>query len=130
MSDRTFLLWSIEHDAWWAPNRIGYTRELHEAGRYPEAEARAIVKDANVVAFHEAAIPLACVDEANAAGLWIADREALRAIEAAAGGPALLERIGAYYLDGDRAARTPRAFLYLHIGMVIGEALRARSPVR
>ena len=61
MSDRLFVIWSIEHDAWWAPERIGYTRELHEAGRYTQAEAAEIVKRANVVEFNEAAIPLECL---------------------------------------------------------------------
>jgi hypothetical protein len=123
-ADRLFLVWSIEHDAWWAPNRIGYTRELHEAGRYPEAEAAEIVTRANIRHFNEAAIPFACISEVpRTASLWQADREALRMIEAAAGEGSrleLLERIGQYYLDGDRANRTPRAYLYIHLGMLIG----------
>lgn len=59
--DRTFLIWSIEHDAWWAPGNRGYTRELEQAGQYSEREAREIVKRANIVAFHECAIPVECV---------------------------------------------------------------------
>jgi hypothetical protein len=42
-----FVIWSFEHDAWWGPGRMGYTRELAQAGRYSEAEATAIVADAN-----------------------------------------------------------------------------------
>jgi hypothetical protein len=42
-----FVVWSFEHDAWWGPGRIGYTRDLAAAGRYSEAEARAIAEDAN-----------------------------------------------------------------------------------
>ena len=58
-----WLIWSIEHEAWWAPNRHGYTRVLALAGRYRTAEARDIVRDANVVQFHECMIPAECVDE-------------------------------------------------------------------
>jgi hypothetical protein len=65
MADRLFLIWSIEHDAWWGPNRIGYTRALAEAGRYWEPEARDIVTRANYPpgTCHECAIPLACLFE-------------------------------------------------------------------
>lgn len=58
---RRFLIWSVEHDAWWAPYRIGYTRELRDAGIYDAADAREIVARANVVAFHECMIPIECV---------------------------------------------------------------------
>jgi hypothetical protein len=63
--EKAFLIWSIEHDAWWAPHRIGYTRELAEAGHYSEQEAREIVSRANIVAFHECAIPVACLEGAE-----------------------------------------------------------------
>ena len=43
-SERTFLIWSIEHRAWWGPHRRGYTTELGQAGHYP----------------HDAAIELCC----------------------------------------------------------------------
>lgn len=40
MSD-TQLIWSYEHNAWWAPNERGYVREIQRAGRYtPEDAAR------------------------------------------------------------------------------------------
>jgi hypothetical protein len=57
-----FLIWSIEHDAWWRPGGHGYTRELEQAGHYSEGEARKIVTRANIVAFHECAIPVACLE--------------------------------------------------------------------
>ena len=47
------------------------------------------------------------------------DRDQLRAIEAAtdlARSPLIM----AYYRDVDRANRTPRAFLYLHLGWLAG----------
>lgn len=56
-----FAIWSIEHDAWWAPARLGYTRLLDDAGSYSDAESREIVARANVVKFHECRIPLECL---------------------------------------------------------------------
>jgi hypothetical protein len=47
MSD--YVIWSFEHEAWWAPDRCGYTEFLDQAGRYGDAEAHQIVRDANVV---------------------------------------------------------------------------------
>jgi len=62
-----YVIWSFEHKAWWAPNRYGYTRLLDEAGRYTQAEADAIVADANLVpgTEHERALT---VDEAQRHG--------------------------------------------------------------
>lgn len=82
------LIWSLEHDGWWAPGGNGYTRELAEAGRYSEAAAAPILARANVVhdgllrdylgthpgaqaeliALHECVIPLACVEPYAAIG--------------------------------------------------------------
>ena len=62
-----YVIWSIEHDAWWKPARTGYTRELVEAGIYAEREARAIVQRANLVAFHECMIPVEAFGLAAAA---------------------------------------------------------------
>jgi hypothetical protein len=77
----TFLIWSLEHDAWWAPHGCGYTRELAEAGRYDEAQARGIVTRGNLVhnavlqdylaehnseleriRLHECLVPVECVE--------------------------------------------------------------------
>jgi len=46
MSDH-WLIWSREHQAWWLPGKMGYTRELEKAGRYSQFEARKICDDAN-----------------------------------------------------------------------------------
>jgi len=56
--DRDVVIWSIEHQAWWAPDRWGYSDTLAGAGRYSRAEALQIVEDANVVEFNECVIPL------------------------------------------------------------------------
>jgi hypothetical protein len=56
-----FLIWSIEHTAWWRPGKMGYTPHLEEAGRYGAADADAIVRRANIVKFHECAIPVEAV---------------------------------------------------------------------
>ncbi len=42
------LIWSNEHGAWWAPDGLGYTRVIEEAGRYPIADAALIVHKATV----------------------------------------------------------------------------------
>src|SRR5258705_490703 len=35
----SYLLWSLQHTAWWKPNAQGYTGDRREAGRYTQAEA-------------------------------------------------------------------------------------------
>jgi hypothetical protein len=42
-----WLIWSIEHGAWWKPKRCGYTKHIKDAGRYSYQEARQIVWDGN-----------------------------------------------------------------------------------
>lgn len=44
---KNFLIWSFEHDAWWRPNRCGYTKVRSEAGVYEITEALDIVNAAN-----------------------------------------------------------------------------------
>lgn len=46
--DRTWLVWSIEHGAWWKPNENGYTYYRESAGRYTFRQAQKIVKEANM----------------------------------------------------------------------------------
>lgn len=43
---RQFLIWSNQKGMWWRADRRGYTQFIEEAGRYPVAEAAAIVADA------------------------------------------------------------------------------------
>lgn len=38
-----WLIWSIEHGAWWMPNSTGYTKNRNGAGRYTLDEAISIV---------------------------------------------------------------------------------------
>ena len=40
-----YVIWSFEHEAWWRPNKRGYTDQLNEAGRYTAEEAGMIVVD-------------------------------------------------------------------------------------
>lgn len=56
-----YIIWSIEHEAWWRPGWAGYTRELAAAGRYNQAEADAILARANFVHVNECAIPVTCL---------------------------------------------------------------------
>jgi len=55
-----YVIWSIEHQAWWRAGRMGYAITLAEAGRYGEREAAAIIKKANYPpgTFHECMIPV------------------------------------------------------------------------
>ena len=46
---KLFIIWSIEHSAWWAPYRVGYVKERSKAGTYTYDEACKIVNDANFV---------------------------------------------------------------------------------
>lgn len=45
---KLYLIWSIEHDAWWKPASRGYTKKRSEAGQYTYEEAKKIVKNANI----------------------------------------------------------------------------------
>lgn len=56
-----YVIWSIEHRAWWRPNSVGYCDTLSEAGRYAQGEAERIVARANLVRFHECMIPIDAV---------------------------------------------------------------------
>lgn len=40
-------IWSIEHNAWWAPHHLGYVQDKKEAGLYTYTEALEIVRGAN-----------------------------------------------------------------------------------
>jgi len=62
--DSFYVIWSIEHEAWWKPGRMGYTPTLADAGIYRREEAIAIVLSANLASFNEALIPLRCVQGA------------------------------------------------------------------
>jgi hypothetical protein len=42
---RDWLVWSSYHNAWWRPDRAGYTNHIAAAGRYAEDEAKAIERD-------------------------------------------------------------------------------------
>lgn len=44
---KEWLIWSIEHDAWWAPDHKGYVERISNAGRYAYTEAMKIVHGAN-----------------------------------------------------------------------------------
>lgn len=58
-----FLIWSIEHNAWWAPEECGYTLIMAEAGIYTQAESARILERANVPGkwTNECAIPIAAL---------------------------------------------------------------------
>ena len=47
MNNDKYLIWSIEHKAWWGPNHRGYTQIKKDAGRYSFHEALDIVENGN-----------------------------------------------------------------------------------
>lgn len=47
MTEKKWLIWSLEHDAWWRRNSQGYTHNLEAAGRYSYEEALQITAGAN-----------------------------------------------------------------------------------
>lgn len=57
MTRAVWVIWSFEHDAWWAPGECGYVLDLADAGRYTETRAREIEARANIVHHHEWALP-------------------------------------------------------------------------
>jgi hypothetical protein len=56
------------------------------------------------------------------------DEELRREILAAHDPMQLVNLIHAYYFDRDRADRTPREVLYLHLGMLSGVIVRQTQP--
>lgn len=52
-----YLIWSIEHGAWWAPDARGYTASYDKAGRYSKDEAYQISAKANWRALNEVPVP-------------------------------------------------------------------------
>jgi hypothetical protein len=66
-----FVIWSMEHQAFWRPGRVGYSPTLDGAGRYPEHEARAIVARANYPpgTCHECMIPVDALTTMEVAAL-------------------------------------------------------------
>lgn len=45
---KRWLIWSIEHNAWWRPDRCGYHGNRQMAGRYGFEEALEIVAQGNI----------------------------------------------------------------------------------
>ena len=42
-----YLVYSFEHNAWWAPYSMGYKDKVEEAGLYTREQAVRICRDAN-----------------------------------------------------------------------------------
>lgn len=55
-AETPWVIWS-EHHGWWGPNECGYTQSLAEAGRYSRIRAEEIERLANILSFHEIALP-------------------------------------------------------------------------
>lgn len=52
MSDDTYLVWSIEHNAWWKPGGWGYCTGLRGAGHFTREQALEICGNALGTAPH------------------------------------------------------------------------------
>ena len=48
MEKELFIIWSIEHNAWWCMMANGYTKERRNAGTYTYQQAKNIVENANI----------------------------------------------------------------------------------
>ncbi len=53
-----YLIWSFEHNGWWAPNRNGYVPDVARAGGYDDDDAHEIVAGANIGTINEALVPI------------------------------------------------------------------------
>jgi hypothetical protein len=149
MTERRYVIWSLEHQAWWPASRWGYVDTLDRAGRFSREDAEAIVAQANIAKVHECMIPVEAVGVGGgsqvpnvdvdihallaqfvvaepAAALTLDDLDRLARIGTlvAAGDATAAFAIHDYYGDLDRANRTPRAYVYLHIGMLVGTIRR------
>ncbi|RPH52615.1 MAG: hypothetical protein EHM91_00115 [Planctomycetota bacterium] len=62
--------------------------------------------------------------------LTAADRRRLNKIMASPDPVLIAERVFAYYRDGGRADRTPRSYMYLHMGMLAGAVMRLTDDTR
>jgi len=52
-TNRIWLIWSHEHNAWWRPNSAGYTRHIESAGSYTKAKASEICRQRGPKKFEE-----------------------------------------------------------------------------
>jgi hypothetical protein len=68
------------------------------------------------------------IDDDAVEGLTADDRARLAAITTDADDATLARRVLTYYRDLDRAERTPRGLLYLHLGLLAGRLAR-RAPL-
>ena len=62
-----WLIFSYEHDGFWKPNRMGYTKKFKEAGRYSEKEAEEICKAACIHLDKNSLVPEVMIPEDVAA---------------------------------------------------------------
>lgn len=45
--EKKWLIWSVEHSAWWAPDCKGYVNDRNKAGKYSFGQAFEICEGAN-----------------------------------------------------------------------------------
>lgn len=54
----TFLIYSLEHQAWWTKNCYSYEKDLTKAGVFSAESALMICKEANMVSLEELMVPV------------------------------------------------------------------------
>jgi hypothetical protein len=52
-----YLIWSVEKNAWWKPNELGYTASWSAAGVYSKEKAFLICAKANTHSLDEIPVP-------------------------------------------------------------------------
>ena len=66
MSDpEMYRIWSVEHGAWWAPNRRGYVIRASAAGLYTREDAAEICAGSNTHELDDIMVPAFCAVNDN-----------------------------------------------------------------
>lgn len=56
-AEEKYLIWSVEHGAWWAKNKNGYVASFDTAGQYSKEDAFKISARANWRSLNEVPVP-------------------------------------------------------------------------
>ena len=66
--ENAWLVWSYKHQAWWGPDRSGYTVSISHAGVYSEEDALAI-QERSMAGLHRDSSEARKLDRQSAAGV-------------------------------------------------------------
>ena len=62
-TEKLYVIWSIEHQAWWKQTKCGYVEHISDAGHFPFTESEHIVKLSNLIRTEEIMIPINQITE-------------------------------------------------------------------